>query len=144
MCQKRVAKHFEQSRLALPAGATKGVDGRSDLDIDKTALLKHMPPACARQATGNSIGPKVDVAQRARGDLLAVRNVGELQAPARFQHAHDFGEDLPLVGAEVDDAVADNDIGPAVLDRQLLNDAPAELDIAEPRSCRTKQEDLLK
>jgi hypothetical protein len=60
-----------------------------------------MPPTCARQATGNSVGPQIDVAERSRRDLLAVREVGELQAPAGSQHPHNLGEDLALVGAEL-------------------------------------------
>ena len=99
MCQKGVAEHFEQPRLALAASAAEGVNRRADPDIDETALLKHMPPACARQAAGNSIGPQLDIAQRPRRNLLAIRNVGKLQAPARFQYAHDFGEYLTLDSA---------------------------------------------
>jgi len=99
VCQKGVAKHFEQPRLALAARIAKGVNGRADHDIDETALLEHMPPACARQATGNSVGPQVDIAERACRNLFAVRDVGKLQTPARFQYAHDFSEDLALVGA---------------------------------------------
>jgi hypothetical protein len=62
-------------------------------------LFKDMPPACARQATGNSVGPQIDIAQRACGNLLAIRNVRKLQAPAWFQYAHDFSEDPALVGS---------------------------------------------
>jgi hypothetical protein len=99
MCQKGVAEHFEQPRLALAASAAEGVNPRADPDIDETALLKHMPPACARQATGNSIGPQVDIAKRPCRNLLAVRDVGKLQTSTRFQYAHDFGEYLTLVSA---------------------------------------------
>jgi hypothetical protein len=94
MCQKGVAKHFEQPRLALAARAAEGVNRRADPDIDETALLKHMPPACAWQATGNSVGPQVDIAERPWRNLLAVRDVGKLQTSTRFQYAHHFSEDL--------------------------------------------------
>ena len=99
VCPKGVAKDFEQPCFALAAGSTKRVNRRADLDIDKTALLKHKPPACTRQATGNSISPQVDIAQRSRRNLLAVCNVCKLQAPARFQDAHDLGEYPALIGA---------------------------------------------
>jgi hypothetical protein len=79
-----VAVHLEQPRLALAAGATKGVNRRANPDIYTPGLLKRLPPACARQATGNSIGRQVDFAERSCRDLLAVRDVGKLQAPARF------------------------------------------------------------
>jgi hypothetical protein len=115
VCQKGVAEHFEQPRLALAASAAEGVNRRADPDIDETALLKHMPPACARQATGNSIGPQVDIAERSCRNLLSVRNVRKLQTPTWFQQAHDFSEDLALIGAEVGDAVAGSNRPKAVL-----------------------------
>jgi hypothetical protein len=46
---------------------------------------------------------------------------GELQSSARAQHPHDLFEDATFVGAEVDDAVADDDIGPTVFNRQILD-----------------------
>ena len=51
------------------------------------------------------------------GISLPLNDVGKLQTPTRFQCAHHFGEDPPLVGAEIDDAVADHDIGRAVFDK---------------------------
>ena len=109
-CEKGVALDLEKPRLAFPACATKGVNRRPDPFIDETALLKHMPPACPRQATGNSVGPKVDVADRRFRHGLARRDVGKLQTPTWPKHSHDFGEDPALVGAKVDDAVADHDV----------------------------------
>ena len=81
--QKGVAVDLKQPRLALASSAAKGVNRRADPDIDETALLKHMPPACARQAAANSIGPQIDVADRRFRHRLAIRDVDELQAPAR-------------------------------------------------------------
>ena len=78
MRQKGVPIDLEEPRLAFTVGAAEGVDRRADLDIHETALIKHLPPACARQATGNSVGPQIDVAERSCGDLLPVCNVGEL------------------------------------------------------------------
>lgn len=99
VCQKGVAKYFEQPCFALAAGTAKGIDRRANADIDETALLKHVPPACTRQATGDSVSPQVDVAQRPRRDFLAVCDVRKLQAPSGFQYAYDFAEDPALVGA---------------------------------------------
>jgi hypothetical protein len=76
--QKCVAEHLEQPCLALATGTTKGVDRRADPDTDKAALLEDLPPACARQATGNSVRPQIDIVERARRDFLAVRDVGKL------------------------------------------------------------------
>jgi hypothetical protein len=128
---------LEQSRLALPTGTTERVNRWAYIDVDETAFFKHPPPACARQATGNSIGPKVDVADLCFRHGLTGRDIGELQASARLQHPHDLTEDAALVGAKVDDAVADDDIGPGGLDEQILDHALPEPDIADThRRCR--------
>jgi transcription elongation factor len=80
VCNKSVAKDLEQPSLALPAGAAEGVNRRADLDIYETTLFEHTPPTCARQATGSSIGPKVDIADRGFRYHLAVGNVGKSSA----------------------------------------------------------------
>src|SRR5215470_13994436 len=67
----------------------------------------------------------------ASGTTLAGGDVGELQPSTGAQHSYNLVEDTTLVGAEVDDAVADDDIGPTVLDRQFLDDPLSELDMAE-------------
>jgi len=132
-----VTKNLEQTRLALPASAAEGINRRANIDIDEPAFLQHPPPACARQATGNSIGPKVDVARRGFRHDLTGCDVGELQPPTRLEHPHDLSEDPALIGAQVDDAVADDDISPTILDRQIFDHALPELDIAEAhRRCR--------
>lgn len=45
-----------------------------------------MPPACARRATGNSVGPQINISQRPCRNLLAVRNVRDLQAAGFSAH----------------------------------------------------------
>ena len=50
---------------------------------------------------------------------------------ARAQYAPDLLEHLLLVGAQVDDAIADDDVGPAILHRHLLQQALPELDLIE-------------
>jgi len=131
MGHDRIAIDFKQTRLALPARAAEGVNRRTDLDLNETAMLKHLPPACARQATSNSVGPEIDIADCCFWHGLTGRYVGELQPPARAQHPHNLVKDPVFVGAEVDDAIADDDIGPTILDRQVLDHALPELDIAE-------------
>src|SRR5690606_14921175 len=59
-------------------------------------------------------------------------DVGHLQASAGAQHAEGFGEDLVLVGAEVDDAVGDDDVDGRVRDGEMLDLAEAELDVGGP------------
>jgi len=81
--QESIAIDLKQPRLALAASAAEGIDRRADLNIDETAFFQHLPPACARQATGNSIGPEVDVADCRFRDGLAARDIGKLQASPR-------------------------------------------------------------
>jgi hypothetical protein len=78
MGYERIAVDFKQTRLALPTGITERVNRWAYVDVNETAFFQHPPPACARQATGNSIGPKVDVADRRVRHCLAGRDVGEL------------------------------------------------------------------
>ena len=73
-----VAEDLEQSRLALPASATESVNRRTYINVYETAFLQHPPPACARQATGNSVRPEVDLMERRFRYGLAARNVAEL------------------------------------------------------------------
>lgn len=54
---ERVAEDLKQPRLALPTGTAERIDRRADVDLAEPAFLQHTPPTCARQATGNSVGP---------------------------------------------------------------------------------------
>ena len=92
----------------------------ADLDVDESRFFEHLLPARTGQPAGDSAGPEVDVAQRLGWNGPAVGDVGELQPAARAEHAADLGEHGALVGAEVDDAVGDDDVGPAVVDRAAL------------------------
>src|SRR4029077_10917141 len=77
MGQKRVAIDLKQTRLALTTRATEGVNRRAYFDVGETRFFHNPPPACARQATGNSIGTKVDVADRCFRHGLARRDIGK-------------------------------------------------------------------
>jgi len=84
MCPKGVTKHFKQPSLVLAAGSAEDINRRADHDIGETAFPEHMPPACARQATGYSIGPQIDIAACSCRNLFTVRNVRKLQMPPGF------------------------------------------------------------
>src|SRR6516162_2576459 len=125
-----IAKDLEQSGLALPASVPESVNWRTYIDLDEPAFFQQTPPACARQGTGNSVGPQIDVADGRFRHNLAGGDVGELQPSTGAQHSHNLVEYTTLVGAQVDDAVADDGIRPTVLDRQFLDDPLSELDTA--------------
>ena len=137
MRQEGVAKDLEQPRLALPTSAAEGINGGADLDFVEPAFFQYTPPACARQATGNSVRPEIDVADRGFRHRFTSSDIGELQSPARMQHSHDLFEDAAFVGTKIDDAVADDNIGPTIFDRQVLNDSPPEFHIAKAHRCRS-------
>jgi len=94
-----VAEDLECPYIILAAGAVESVRGRTDRDPDETDLGEHLVPACARQATGNSRRPKINVAGRRLGGPRAIDDVGELKVAAWEQDAEDFREDPALIGA---------------------------------------------
>ena len=124
-----VAKHVECTRLFFACCSTEGVVRLTDLDAGKAAVFEHLLPARTGQPAGNSAGPEVDVAQRLGWDGSAVGDVCELEAPAGLEGAVDLGEHRALVGTEVDDAVRDDDVGPAVFDGEGFGEPFAELDV---------------
>src|SRR5215211_8654963 len=116
----------------LAAGAGEGVDRWAVLHLDQADAFDDRLPPCARQGTGNSPGPQVDVAQGALGHGTLDADVSDAHAPAGPQDPVDFPVDADLVGAEVDDPVGDDHVGPAVLQGQLLDHALAELHVPQP------------
>ena len=76
--EERIAKDLEQSGFALPDSAPESVNWRTYIDPDEPAFFQKTPPACTRQATGNSVGPQIDVADRRFRHGPAGRDVGEL------------------------------------------------------------------
>lgn len=96
---KGVSENLELAGVGFTARAAEGIDRRANTDIFKTTVLHHLPPACTRHATGNSSGPKIDVADSFLRHRLAIGDVGELQHAARAQDTPDFTKDVFLVGA---------------------------------------------
>lgn len=115
-CEEGVAVDLEAAGVGLAASTSERVGRRADRDVDEAGLAEELMPALTGQPTGNSAGPQVDVAQRLGGDGTPVGDVGELQHTSRAQDAFDLVEHLPLVGAQVDDAVRYDDVGGAVGD----------------------------
>lgn len=115
--EEGVAEDLEGACVGLAGRAAEGVDGWSDLDVGEADFGEHLMPALTGQPAGNSTGPQVDVTQSLRWNGSPIGDVGELQHPARCEHAVDLVEDGALVGAQVDHAVGDHHVGPVVLDR---------------------------
>ena len=84
----------------------------------KPRFLQHFLPARTRQPTGNSTGPK-SMSRIASGGTGCRWRCRRTAAPPGAA-PDDLIEHGPLVGAEVDHAVGDDGVGPAVLDGQPL------------------------
>ena len=80
--EERITVDIEDPGLLFASRAAKRIDRRADPNVDQTNLFQHLLPGCARQTTGNSIRPKINASNRRFGHRLAIRNIGELQAPA--------------------------------------------------------------
>lgn len=91
--------NVEGTRIPFPCRPAESIYGRTDLDVPKPGFLKHPFPACARQASGDSTRPEINVAHNILGNRLAIGDVGELYSPTGPEHAPDFRKYPPLVGA---------------------------------------------
>jgi hypothetical protein len=129
--KERVTVDVELASLPFPARAAESIDRRTDPNVDESELFQHFLPGCARQTTGNSGRPKVNVSDRRFGHWLAVRNVSELQSSARAQNAINLRKDRPFVGTKIHHTIADDDVRPSVFDPQILRQTVFELDVAQ-------------
>jgi hypothetical protein len=106
------------------------------MDVYESRVLEHRFPLCFQQSTGDSAAPEVNVILRVLRDFLVHDYVRDLDPPAGLEHAVDLLHHHHLVGAKVDDAVADYDIDGRILYGQRLGQALAELDIRD--SCLSR------
>src|SRR5690606_41167492 len=104
-----------------PAPESPYLDNRyADPPDDEAALLEHPTPARPGQPAGDSTGPEVDVLGGGLRYRPPVGDVGELQPAAGPEHPPDLAEHGALVRTQIDDAVGDHHVSPAVLDRERL------------------------
>src|SRR5438552_18051166 len=87
-----IAVHVERPGVVLAFGAAERVDRRAGHHVGEAAVLQYFPPARTGQPAGYSTGPQVNVAHRLGWHGAAAGDVGELEPPARAQHAEDLGE----------------------------------------------------
>ena len=76
--QKRVAIDFKCPRVWLATGTTKRIDGGTSCNGFEARHFEHPLPACARQASGDSSRPEIDVAYRGLRYWFPVGNIREL------------------------------------------------------------------
>src|SRR5207302_233413 len=85
------------------------------------------------QGTGDSTCPEVDVAERFLGYRSLQADICDGHAAPRPKDSRDLAVNAELVRAEIDHSIRDHDVGPPLLDRQVLNDALAKFDVLQPQ-----------
>lgn len=98
MSEKSVAVDIEGAGLFLTDRTAECVYRRSNLNVDKAAVLEHLLPARTGQPTSNSTGPQIDVAKRLKRNRETVGDVGELQRAAGSENTMDLCKHGSLVG----------------------------------------------
>jgi len=118
-----LARSEGDAERAELSGATRllrtGVDirARGDLEIDESGRGDGECYLSFQESTGNSTGPERDIRLGILGDRLLDQDVADLQAPAGPENACHFAQRGVFVRHEVEDAIGDHYISPAVLDR---------------------------
>src|SRR5258708_11508476 len=59
--KERISVNLEPPSILLAVGSAECVGRRADPHVDEADFLHDHPPAFARNATGNSSGPNIDV-----------------------------------------------------------------------------------
>ena len=95
--EERVAEDVEGAGVCLATSSGEGVHRVADRDVDEARLGEESGPACARQASGDSASPQIDVAASLVGHRCPVGDVGELQNAAGTKDSMDLGEFIPAM-----------------------------------------------
>src|SRR4051794_17375850 len=110
----------------------------ADLDSLEPRSLERLLELATGQRSRDATGPCGHVAACALVHVLVRDHVGYGEASTGSEDPRRLGDHAPLVGRQVDDAIRDDDVDALVDERQLLDVALGELDVAEarlPRVC---------
>ena len=100
----------------------------------KPASASQVSVSCDRRGAGDAAAQQRGIALQLGGQRRLVDDIGNRQPPARLQHAKRLAKHLRLVRHQIDHAVREDHIGRVVGDRQMLELAQPEFDIARRRS----------
>jgi len=97
--------------------AGKHVDHLAERDVDKAGIADHIQVLLHEERPCDSTGPEVNVRACFVRDRELDHHVGYLHVSTRFEDAKHFAIHRFFVRAEVDDAIADDDVHGSVGDR---------------------------
>jgi hypothetical protein len=80
----RVPTRAELAGLLLADSTAEGIDLPRELYFDQTGTVDHRLPPCARQGTGDSAGPQVDVLERSLWDRFLDADISNRHPPTRL------------------------------------------------------------
>ncbi len=110
------AARVEFLRIRFVFAPGEDIDFVRQDNFRETGLRQHLAPLCFQQSTGNSAAPEFDVALRLLRHFDMDEDVAHLDAPAGLEYTEHLAKDGWLIGAEVDHAVADDNVGDAIRD----------------------------
>ena len=97
--------------------ATEDVRLPGDLEVNESGGHDRGLQFCFQQSTGNSARPQSDLLLRVRWHRLLHQDIPDLETTRGFEDAGHLLQGRQLVRQQVQDAVGDNHIGPAIGDR---------------------------
>ncbi len=96
--------------------ATEDVRLPGDLEVNESGSHDRSLQFCFQQSTGNSARPQIDLLFRVLWHRLLHQDIPDLEATAGFEHASHLLQSREFVWQQVEDAVGDDHIGPAIRD----------------------------
>jgi hypothetical protein len=96
--------------------ATENVRLPGDLEVNESGGHDRGLQFCFQQSTGNSARPQIDLLLRVLRHRGTHQDIPDLQATVGFEHASHFPQGRQFVRQQVEDAVGDDHIGPAIRD----------------------------
>jgi hypothetical protein len=92
------------------------VRSSSDLDVNETGGHDRGFQFCLKPRTGNSAGPQIDLLFRVLRHSGTHQDIPDLEASRRLEHASHLLQGREFVRHQVEDAIGDDHIGPAIRD----------------------------
>ena len=88
-----------------------------DLEVNESGGHDRGLQFCFQQSTGNSARPQIDLLFRILRHCLLHQDIPDLEATSGFEYASHLLQGHEFIRQQVEDAVGDDHIGPAIRDR---------------------------